>query len=76
MSLPFTHATALTLHDSTKVAVPHRALYIGGAGNLKVTTVGGSVVTFSGLPAGTVLPVQVTLAWSTGSTATLVLAVN
>lgn len=34
-------------------------LYVGGAGDLKVTTVGQDIVTFYGVPAGTVLPIQV-----------------
>ena len=40
-------------------------LYIGGAGHLKVTTSGQDDVTFTGLNAGTFLPVQVTRVWST-----------
>lgn len=49
-------------------------LYIGGAGNVKVTTIGQDVVTFSGVTAGTVLPVQVVKVHSSGSgtTATLI----
>lgn len=66
-------AKAVTLSDSTELA-PTRALYIGGAGNLKVTMAYGTEVTFSGLSAGSILPIQVTKAWATGSTATLVLA--
>lgn len=46
------------------------ALYVGGAGNLKVTTVEGDAVTFSSVPAGTIIPLQVKLVWSTGTTAT------
>ena len=66
-------AAAVTLSDSTELA-PTRALYIGGAGNLKVTMAYGTEVTFSGLSAGSILPIQVTKVWATGSTATLVLA--
>jgi hypothetical protein len=67
-------ATALTLHDTNELAPYARALYIGGAGNLKVTTADGSVVTFNGLTAGSVLPVRTKIAWATGSTATNVVA--
>jgi hypothetical protein len=66
-------AAAVTLSDAT-VLENTRALYIGGAGNLKVTMVEGGEVTFTALPAGTILPVQVTKCWSTGSSATAVLA--
>jgi hypothetical protein len=47
-------------------------LYIGGAGNVKVTTIGGDIVTFNAVPVGSVLPVQVIKLHSTGTTATLV----
>ncbi len=49
-------------------------LYVGGAGNVKVTTIGGDVVTFTAVPVGTVLPVQVVKVHSVGTTATLIIA--
>lgn len=49
-------------------------LYIGGAGNLKVTTAGGDEVTFNGVFAGTFFPVQVLRVWATGTTATNIIA--
>lgn len=49
-------------------------LYIGGAGNLRVTTVGGDDVSFSGVLAGSFLPVQVIKVWSTGTSATSIVA--
>lgn len=66
-------AAAVTLSDSA-ILENTRALYIGGAGNLKVTMVEGGDVTFSGLNAGTILPIQVTKAYATGSTATNIIA--
>ena len=47
-------------------------LYIGGAGNVKVTTIGGDVITFTATPVGQVLPVQVIKVHSTGTSATLI----
>lgn len=47
-------------------------LYIGGAGNVKVTTIGGDIVTFTAPTLGQVLPVQVIKLHSTGTSATLV----
>jgi len=47
-------------------------LYIGGAGNVKVTTIGGDIVTFTAPTVGQVLPVQVIKLHSTGTSATLV----
>lgn len=58
---------AITQHDTT-VQPAMKAIYVGEAGNLKVT-IGGTAVTFSGIAAGTVLPIAPTLCWSTGSTA-------
>jgi hypothetical protein len=49
-------------------------LYIGGAGNVKVETVGGDEVTFVGINTGTFLPVQVVKVFATGTSATNVLA--
>jgi len=49
-------------------------LYVGGAGNVTVTTIGQDIVTFTAVPLGTVLPVQVLKVHSVGSgtTATLI----
>jgi len=49
-------------------------LYIGGAGNVKVETVGGDEVTFVGINTGTFLPVQVVKVFAKGTSATNVLA--
>jgi hypothetical protein len=47
-------------------------LYIGGAGNVKVTTIGGDIVTFTAPTLGQVLPVQVIKLHSAGTSATLI----
>lgn len=47
-------------------------LYIGGAGNVKVTTIGGDIVTFTAPTVGQVLPVQVIKLHATGTSATLI----
>jgi hypothetical protein len=46
-------------------------LYVGGAGNVTVTTLGGDDITFNAVPIGTVLPVQV-LSVKSSTTATLI----
>lgn len=48
-------------------------LYIGGAGNVNVETIGGDDVTFVGMVAGQFVPVQV-LKLKSGTTATDILA--
>jgi len=50
-------------------------IYVGGAGNVKVTTAQGDEVTFVGLLPGTTIPVQVKRVWATGTTATSLLAI-
>lgn len=49
-------------------------LYVGGAGNLKVLTVGGDEVTLIAVPVGTFVPVQVLRVFATGTTATNIVA--
>lgn len=49
-------------------------IYIGGAGDLKVTTSGGDTVTLVGLLAGQFIPLSVIKVFSTGTTATNVIA--
>ena len=71
---PARNAAAVTPNDSTDLADTGRALYIGGAGNISVDTVGGQTVTFTGIPAGTLLPICVTRVNSTSTTATGIVA--
>ena len=67
-------AAAVTPSDTADLP-QFSVIFVGGAGNVKVTTAQGSAVTFSGLNAGTVLPVRVRRVWATGTTATLLTAV-
>ncbi len=53
---------------------PARGLYIGGAGNIVVVFTDDSTCTFTGVPAGTVLPVQCKRVNSTNTTATSIVA--
>lgn len=68
-------AIAVTPNDGADLPTsPAKALYIGGAGAVKVNMIDGTTVTFSGVPVGTILPVIVTRVYATGTTATLILA--
>ena len=67
-------ASAVTPNDSTNLSQPS-VIYVGGGGNVKVTTAQGTAVTFTGVLGGTVLPVQVIRVWSTGTTATSLTAI-
>jgi hypothetical protein len=50
-------------------------LYVGGAGNLRVLTAGGDDVTFSGVLAGSYVPIQVQRVFATGTAATNIIAI-
>lgn len=70
LTSPADNATAVTPSDSTDLAFTSRALYVGGAGNLVVTMAGGGDVTFSAVPAGSILPIRVSRVKATTTTAT------
>lgn len=61
---------AVTPNDDYEFAVVNRAIYVGVAGNIRVRTYGGDVVTLVGIPAGALLPLTVKTIYSTGTTAT------
>ena len=67
---PATNATAITPGASALANFP-RALYVGGAGNVTVTMLGGQSVTFTAVPAGSILPIRCTHV--TAATATAIL---
>lgn len=71
---PARFAKALTKSD-TATFPETRGLYVGGAGDVTVTMSGdGGTVTFSAVPAGSVIPVCCTQLRSTSTDATLVVA--
>lgn len=66
-------AASVTLSDSA--IIPNtRSLYIGVGGDVKVTLADGQSVVFKNANAGAILPVQVTSVWTTGTTATDIVA--
>lgn len=67
-------AAAITTSDTVVSEDPTRAVYVGGSGNIKVDMVSGGTVTFQNVQAGTVLPIQVTRVYLTGTTATYMIA--
>ena len=71
---PAHYAAAVTPNDGADLADTSRALYIGGAGDVKVDMYGSGTVTFVGVTAGSVLPVRVDRVYSTGTTATSIVA--
>lgn len=71
---PFTHASAVTPHDANDLAFVTRAIWVGAAGNLVVTTLGGNQVTFTGFGPGW-LPGRIQRVHASGTTATGLVAV-
>ena len=63
-----TGAAAITPNDSSEV--DFNGIYVGGAGNLTVTLLDGSVVTLTAVIVGTIYPLRVTKVLATGTTAT------
>lgn len=51
-------------------------IYVGGTGDVAVTTSNGETVTFSAVPVGTILPITVKQVMSTNTTATLMLGLR
>lgn len=72
---PGVGAFAVTPHDTNAVTKTTRALYVGGAGSVKVTMQDNTEVTFVAVPAGTILPIRVKKVWTTGTTATSMLGI-
>lgn len=67
-------ATTFIKSDTTNLPTPS-VIYVGVTGDVKVTTAQGDDTVFVGIPAGTVVPVQVIRVWSTGTTATSMLRI-
>lgn len=66
---PATKAIEITPHDTNELVPYPRALYVGGTGTLKVKTLRDSVVTFTGVPVGMIIPIVVKQVYATGTSA-------
>ncbi len=67
---PAANGAAITPSDTTDLTQTTRALYVGGAGNLRVTLSGGDTVTLMNVPEGALLPLRVRRVLATSTTAT------
>lgn len=76
LTAPARNAAAVTPNDSTDLANDSRALYVGGAGDISIVTVGGDTVTLSSVPAGAVLSIMVRRVRATGTTATNIVSLS
>lgn len=67
-------AIAVTPSDTSNFDTPS-VIYVGGSGSVRVLTAQGTDVTFAGLLAGSVIPVQVIRVYSTNTTATSIVRI-
>lgn len=74
LTSPPPSALEIAPSDAIDLAVATRALYVGGAGNLKVRMLDGSDVTFSNTQAGAQYALRVDRVYATGTTATGIVA--
>jgi len=61
---PATHAFAVSPDDNNDLSVVTRYVYVGVAGDLKLTTMDGDTITLVGLAAGVLHPVRAKRIWS------------
>lgn len=66
---------AVTPHDTNVLGrTSDMGLFVGTGGNVKVTSEDGDTITFSNVPDGTWLPIVAKIVFSTGTTASNILA--
>ena len=70
LTAPASDGFAITPNDGADLGRVPRAIFVGGAGAIALVTKAGTTLTFSGLTAGTVLPVRAKRVLATGTTAT------
>lgn len=67
---PYLDGFAVTPTDSVDLAQLTTALYIGGAGTLRIITQKGTTLNFAAVPAGTTIRIRAKQVHSTGTSAT------
>lgn len=72
LTCPVTHAITITPDNATDLPHLTRAIYVGGAGNVRVTMADGSVVTFGAMSTGW-QPIRIARVHATGTTATSII---
>lgn len=71
-----TYQEAANVTPSDTIDTAFRALFVGGAGNVKLTTAAGNTLTITGVTAGSVLPIEGTRVWNGSTTATNMVALR
>lgn len=75
-AVPITTSDTVQIKDANGAVIQTRGIYVGGAGNIAVLMdkKGAAAVTFTGVPVGTILPIETSQVMATNTTATLLLA--
>lgn len=75
MDHPAFNAEVVTPDNSTELSRVTRGLYVGVGGNVSVQMAGvGTAIVFTGVPAGTILPIRIKRVNATATTATNMVA--
>lgn len=73
-SMPAVYAAAVTASDSVNLSSVARAIYVGTGGNVAAVMPDDSVVTFSNVQSGQILPVRVKRVNAANTTASNIVA--
>ena len=74
---PATRSAAVTTHDTNPLTFPSRFIYVGGAGNITCRMLGSSSdVVFTAIAPGVLHRLRVSHIRATGTTATLIVALD
>jgi hypothetical protein len=71
---PHRDGFAITPSDTVDLPYTASSIWVGGVGNVTLVTPYGTALTFTAVPAGTLLPFCATRVMATGTTATLLVA--
>jgi hypothetical protein len=73
----YTHAFQITANDSTALAKPIQAIWVGGGGSLSVILSGDTLITtFNAVPAGYLLEIMPKIVRASGTTCTLMIGLS
>lgn len=67
---PIVNMFTITPSDSSNLPFVTRALYVGGDGDVKLTTLGDETVTMTGMKAGVIYPIRVKKVFDSDTSAT------
>jgi hypothetical protein len=73
--IPAEKYNAITPHDTNDLSTPTRGLYVGVSGDVKVISLDGNDVTYTGLMAGIIHAISCTRVYATGTTATNIVGI-